>query len=227
MRPEEYALIVLRRWWLVLAAAVIAAAVAYGYSVSQPRTYQVSARLMAIAEPPDYWLDLYAKNRLASYGDLINNWNFVADALRRAGLDIDPGQAMRGLAVGRTPDSNVVQIVVTDTDPERAAAVVNALAAAFVARSEEENNQIVAEYPGGADGQKRGTVRIEQLDTPSAPTTPIGPRVKLHTAAALLLGLVLGVLLTFAGEYLDDTLRTEEDVERYLALPTVAGIPRG
>ncbi|MBX5445140.1 lipopolysaccharide biosynthesis protein [Sphaerobacter sp.] len=226
MRPEEYALIVLRRWWLVLLAAVVAGGVAYAYSISQPKTYQVSARLMAIAEPPDYWMDLYAKNRLASYGDLINNGPFVAEALQRANLDIDVGQAMSGLAVGRNSDSNVIQVVKTDTDPERAAAVVNALAAAFVARAEEENAQLVTEYPTGTEGVKRNTVRIEQLDTPGPPSTPIGPRVKLNTAAALLLGLVVGVLLTFAAEYLEDTLRTEEDVDRYLALPTVAAIPR-
>lgn len=226
MRPEEYILIVLRRWWLVALAALVAAGVAFAYSSAQPRTYQASARVMAIAEPPDYWFDLYAKNRLASYTSLINNWDFVAEAIQAANLDLDPGQAMSGLAVGHNPDSNVVQIVVTSTDPEQAANVVNALADAFVARSEQENQQIIEEYSSGPEGQRHSTVEMVKLETPSAPTTPIGPRVKLNTAAALLLGLVFGVLLTFGAEYLEDTLRTEEDIERYLALPTVAGIPR-
>lgn len=226
MRPEEYALIVLRRWWLVALAALAAATVAYVYTASQPRTYQVSARLMAIAQPPDYWLDLYAKNRLGSYKSLIDNWDFVAGALRDANLNVDPGQAIGSLALAHNPDNNVVQIVVTDTDPSRAAAVANALADAFVARSVRENEQILTNYPAGSDGQQRGTVEIVKLESPSPPTTPIGPRVKLNTAAAALLGLAFGVLLTFAAEYLDDTVRTEEDVDRYLALPTIGGIPR-
>ena len=58
------------------------------------------------------------------------------------------------------------------------------------------------------------------------PETPIGPRVKLNTAAASLLGLAFGVLLTFAAAYLDDTLRSEEDIDRYLALPTIIEVPR-
>ena len=225
MRPEEYVVIVLRRWWLVLLAAVAAAAVGYGVTATQSRTYQASTNLMAIAQPPDYWLDMYAKNRLASYTDLINNWDFVASALQQAHLNVTPGQAMAGLSVGHNPDSNTVQIVVTDTEPARAAAVVNALADAFVAQSAKDNQQIIADYSTGSSGQRQGTVEIVKLGTPGAPTTAIGPRVKLNTVAATLLGGVFGVLLTFGAEYLDDTLRTEQDVERYLELPTVTAIP--
>lgn len=226
MRPEEYVLIVLRRWWLVLLAGLVAAGVGYAYTASQPKTYQVSARMMAIAQPPDYWLDLYAKNRLASYDQLINNWDFVANAIQQAGLQIDPGQAMSGLTVGHIPDSNEVQIIKSDTDPQRAADVVNALTSAFVARAQRENQEVVTNYPTKADGTKTGTVEIVKLETANPPTTPSGPRVKLNTAAAGILGLVFGVLLTFGVEYVEDTLRTEQDVDRYLELPTIAGIPR-
>lgn len=223
MRPEEYVLIVLRRWWLVVLAALAAAGVGYAYSASQPRTYQTSTQLMAIAQPPDYWMDLYAKNRLGSYQGLIDNWDFVSSAVQAAGLDIDPGAAMDGLALGRNSDANTIQIVKTDTDPARAAAVVNAVADAFVIRSAQDNQELLQ---NSTSSQRPGTVEIIKLSTPGPPETPIGPRIKLNTAAALLLGLAFGVLLTFAVEYLDDTLRTEEDVDRYLTLPTLSGIPR-
>jgi capsular polysaccharide biosynthesis protein len=226
MRPEDYILIVLRRWWLVVIAAIVAAGVAYVYTSRQPKTYQTSTQLMAVAQPPDYWLDLYAKNRLVSYMDQINNWTFVADALKRANLNVDPSQVMGKLTVGHNPDANTVQIVMTDTDPKRAAEVVNALGDAFVAKSAAEANQIVQTYPSTADSGPHGTVQILKLDTPGPPQTPSGPRVKLNTVAAALLGIVFGVLLTFVVEYFDDTLRTEDDVDRYLEIPTLVGIPR-
>ena len=226
MRPEEYLLIVLRRWWLVVIAAVVAGAVAYAYTSSQPKTYQTSTQLQAVAQPPDYWLDLYAKNRLVSYMDQINNWNFVADALKQAKLDVDPSLVMGKLSVGHNPDANTVQIVMIDTDPQRAAAVVNALGDAFVAKAKAENTQITQTYTSSADPSPHGTVEILKLDTPGPPTTPTGPRVKLNTVAAALLGVVFGVLLTFVVEYFDDTLRTEADVDRYLEIPTLVGIPR-
>src|SRR6185312_11060277 len=216
MRPEEYLLIVLRRWWLVVLAAVVAAVVAFVYTNAQPTTYQTSTQMMAIAQPPDYWLDLYAKNRLASYMSLINNWDFVAAALKTANLNIDPSQVMGKLALGHNPDANTIQIVMTDTDPHRAASVVNALADAFVSKSAADNQQIVKNFTSPTTQTPAGTVQILKLETPSAPTTPTGPRVKLNTAAGALLGAVFGVILTFVVEYFDDTLRSEADVERYL-----------
>jgi capsular polysaccharide biosynthesis protein len=227
VRPEEYLLIIARRWWLVLMTLFVAAAVAFVYSSMQDETYETSARLMAIAEPPDYYTDLYAKNRLASYRDLIDNYEFVAQALQSANLDIDPGHAVSSLSLGHNPDSNLVQVIATDTDPERAAMVVNAVASEFVEQTEIENQQIREIYADDDESVYRGgIVRIVQLDTPSAPETPTGPRVRLNTAAAALLGLVFGVLLTFGVAYFEDTLRKPEDIERYLDLPTLGTIPK-
>ena len=64
MRPEEYLLIIVRRWWLVVLAALAAAAVGFGVTASQPRTYQASTNLMAIALPPDW----------ANYGEIMSTF---------------------------------------------------------------------------------------------------------------------------------------------------------
>jgi capsular polysaccharide biosynthesis protein len=227
VRPEEYLLIIARRWWLVVITVVVAAAVAFIYSSMQDETYETSARLMAIAEPPDYYTDLYAKNRLASYRDLIDNYDFVSDALQSANLDIDAGHAVGALSLGHNPDSNLVRVIATDTDPERAALIVNAVASQFVERTEVENEMIQEMYaPEDGTVYRGGIVRIVQLDTPSPPETPTGPRVRLNTAAAAVLGLVFGVLLTFGVAYVEDALRKPEDIERYLDLPTIGTIPK-
>jgi capsular polysaccharide biosynthesis protein len=224
MRPEEIALALLRRWWIVAIAALVAASVAYIATSSQDKTYTVSGRVMAIAEPPDYWMDLYAKNRLASYRDLISNWEFVRQALADAGSDIDPNHASAVLATGHNPDANIVQLVVTDTDPVRAAAIVNALADAFVRRNAEENERLLAQ-PRAEDGRAPGRVEMLKLDNPSPPATPSGPRVRVNTAAGGILGIVAGLMIAFALLYLDDTLKKTLDLERYLQLPVLASVP--
>ena len=214
----------LRRWWIVVLAAVVAALVAYIGTSSQPKTYSVSTRVMAIAEPPDYWMDLYAKNRLASYKDLINNWEFVRWSLEQAGSDIDPGVAQSKLSMGHNPDANIVQIVASDTDPVRAATIVNALADGFVARSDEENEQLL-QRPRPEDAPLPGTVTMLKLETPGPPTTASGPRVKVNTLAAGVLGAVAGLMVAFGLLYLDDTLKKTSDLERYLELPVLAQVP--
>lgn len=225
MRPEEILGEVLRRWWVIVIAAVVAAGIAYVGTASQPKEYTVSVRIMAIAEPPDYWMDLYAKNRLASYKDLINNWNFVHEALVAAGQeDIDPSLAQSKLQMAHNPDANTIRIIVNDTDPERAAEIVNALSAAFIQRNEEQNEALVARVTEVED-MIPGRVNMLALEQANPPTVPSGPRVKVNTVAAGLLGAAAGIVVAFALVYRDDTLKSQRDVERYLERPILATLP--
>ena len=55
---------------------------------------------------------------------------------------------------------------------------------------------------------------------------PTKPRVAAYMALAALLGLVIGVGLAFFIEYLDTSVKTLDDVERYLQIPVLAVIPK-
>ncbi|WP_297800696.1 polysaccharide biosynthesis tyrosine autokinase [Arenimonas sp. GDDSR-1] len=52
------------------------------------------------------------------------------------------------------------------------------------------------------------------------------PNIPLNLAVALLLGLVLGLLLVLLLEYMDDTLKNSEDVEKRLSLAVLGVIPK-
>lgn len=54
---------------------------------------------------------------------------------------------------------------------------------------------------------------------------PVWPRPRQNLFFALAFGLMLGLAAAFLFEYLDDSLATAEDVERYLHLPTLGSIP--
>lgn len=224
MRPEELLGTVLRRAWIIVLCAAVAAFVAWSGTSSQAKTYTTSTRIMAIAEPPDYWMDLYAKNRLVSYRELINNYTFIAEALTQAGSSMDPGGAQSRLALGHSPDGNILHLVVTDEDPVRAAELVNALADAFILRNEADNEALLNQ-PRPDDAGAPLHVNMVKLDAPTPPTTPSGPRVKVNTLAGAIVGAVGGALIVFATIYLDDTLRRTEEIERYLRLPTLARLP--
>ncbi|MDQ3685419.1 MAG: polysaccharide biosynthesis tyrosine autokinase [Acidobacteriota bacterium] len=62
--------------------------------------------------------------------------------------------------------------------------------------------------------------------TPAArPRAPVGPQRGRNILIALILSLGAGVGLAFLLDYLDDTLKSVEDVDRYIHLPTLALIP--
>lgn len=66
---------------------------------------------------------------------------------------------------------------------------------------------------------------IHVVDYASEPDSPVGPRRLQSTIIALVLSLAFGVALALFLEYLDDTIKSPEDVERGLRLPALAVIP--
>ncbi|HEX8265861.1 MAG TPA: polysaccharide biosynthesis tyrosine autokinase [Pyrinomonadaceae bacterium] len=66
---------------------------------------------------------------------------------------------------------------------------------------------------------------VSVADVAITPEDPIGPRRLLNVGMAFMLSLVFGCGLALFLEYLDDTVRTTEDVENILRLPALAVIP--
>lgn len=69
-----------------------------------------------------------------------------------------------------------------------------------------------------------GDIRI--IDNALVPDAPIKPNKKLNLAIGGILGLMVGVMLAFFGEYMDNTIKTTDDIERYLGLPVLGLIPK-
>jgi succinoglycan biosynthesis transport protein ExoP len=57
------------------------------------------------------------------------------------------------------------------------------------------------------------------------PDSPVKPRKMLNLVLSVIFGLITGAGLAFLWEYLDRSLHTEEDIERYLGLPVLSVIP--
>jgi polysaccharide biosynthesis transport protein len=66
---------------------------------------------------------------------------------------------------------------------------------------------------------------IRVVDPAEIPSRPVKPRKTLNLALGALLGLVFGIGLAFFQEYLDNSLKSPDDVARYLSIPTLGTIP--
>ncbi|MBB6599036.1 polysaccharide biosynthesis tyrosine autokinase [Luteimonas sp. MC1825] len=78
---------------------------------------------------------------------------------------------------------------------------------------------------GVAGGAGVGANNISIVDRAVVPTGRFKPNLGLNLAIGLLLGLMLGVLLAFVLEFLDDTIKSPEDVEQHLRLAMLGIIP--
>lgn len=66
---------------------------------------------------------------------------------------------------------------------------------------------------------------IQVVDKAELPTKPFKPNTALNLLLAMVVGLFFGVGLAFFLEYLDNTVKTPEDVEQLIQLPSFGMIP--
>lgn len=57
------------------------------------------------------------------------------------------------------------------------------------------------------------------------PANPVKPNKKLNMAVALVLGLMVAVGLAFVLEFMDNTIKHPDDVQKHLGLPVIGAIP--
>ena len=66
---------------------------------------------------------------------------------------------------------------------------------------------------------------VKMLTEATAPLEPVGPQRNRNIIIAFLISLGAGIGLAFLLDYLDDSVRSSDDVSRHLGLPTLAMIP--
>ena len=86
---------------------------------------------------------------------------------------------------------------------------------------------ITARYRQQSVESKIETRPVQIVNRAEPAVRPVKPSLKLNLALSLLVGLILGISLAFFIEYLDTSIKTMDDVERYLGLSVLAVIPKG
>jgi len=71
-----------------------------------------------------------------------------------------------------------------------------------------------------------GTTNIRIVDHAEVPKTPFKPKKLMNFLLSIVVGLFMGIGLAFFFEYLDNTVKTPEDIQKYLQVPNLALIPK-
>lgn len=215
---KEYYFILRNRVRLIILSTILCVVVSalVSYIVLTPK-YQTFTTLI-IGKPKGYrnidnkleYNDLLLNQKLAStYGELVKARVIVDEVIANLELDISYKAFREKVNVNLIKDTEIIKLEVTDKDPVLAAEIANETARVFMRRVK---NIMMVE-------------NISIIDKAQVPDVPIKPRPKLNMAIASVLGFMVGIFLVFLLEYLDSTIKTPDDVERYLDLPIIGVIP--
>lgn len=222
MELKQYWNIVKKRLWLVVLLVIAAclAAGVYSFYLVQPK-YQASTKLIVnqardstqLGSPVD--MNSISSNiqLVKTYKEIIRTPRIMDKVVERfPELNATSGELMEKINVGSVNDTQVMSLSAVDYSYERAAHIVNAVSVVF-----QEEIPLLFTIDN---------VSLLNEADPLRTAAPISPNPTLNLTVAFLLALLLGIGGAFLLEYLDDTLKTEEDIEAVLQLPTLSAIPK-
>ncbi|MGB6838389.1 MAG: polysaccharide biosynthesis tyrosine autokinase [Dehalococcoidia bacterium] len=218
MELTRYLRFVQRWWWLMVLGVTLGALTGYGVSHLLTPTYRSTATLLVNeTQVPGTiaYNDILTSERLTkTYRELITKRPILEQVIEEQGLTMRPGELEKMMDVAVVRDTQLLLLSVEHEDPQQAQVLANALAYAFI----ESNTEDRLSRPGS----------VSVVEAGELPDSPVNPRIALNTALAALAGLAIAVGVALLFEYLDDTVKTAEDLETtgLVALGGVARFPR-
>ncbi|BCC32347.1 TPA: Wzz/FepE/Etk N-terminal domain-containing protein [Bacillus cereus] len=147
-----------------------------------------------------------------TYKVIIKSPVILDQVKEKLGLNLTTEALNEKIEVANKKDSQVVEVTVQDKNPKLARDIANTTAEVFqseVAKIMSVNN-----------------VTVLSKAELSEELSPIKPRPMVNVVIAFVLGLMAAVGLAFLLEYLDNTVKKEEDVENLLGLPVLGIVAR-
>lgn len=200
---------------IVLSACCVAL-LAYLYvSLAKVPTYTSSATMYVInaqnAESSLTYADLQSSTQLINDSqELILSDRVIKKAIENLELEDMTAEQLRGsMSVTIQGETRFLKVAVVSTDPYRAADLAN----------------MICEVACEAFEDIMNIDKASVVDTAVVPSAPSGPNVKGFVLGGAFIGAFAMILFVMIRYMLDDTLKTTEDVEKYLGLSVLGSIP--
>ncbi|ASA23819.1 YveK family protein [Paenibacillus donghaensis] len=220
---RDYFRIVRKRMWMIISIVIVACVIAGVYSlyIKNP-VYEASTKIIVNQTPTQSTVGQLDLNQINTNIQLINTYKeiiktpAILDAVTQdyPQFNITTEELLKKVNVSSVNNTQVMTLVVRDNSYPKAAEIVNAISQVFKER-----------IPSLFNVQNVSILNEAKVDPPIQPG-PVEPNVIMNLAIAFIVSLMIGLGIAFLLEYLDDTLKTEADIERYLGLPTIAMITR-
>lgn len=206
--------LLISRIWLILSAGLFTALICFAVSkfVLTP-TYESTTKIYILNKTDNAsvtYSDVQMGTQLTKdYAELINSRYVLEEVIQKLGIDMEYRDLLKKVSVSTPTDTRIVSITVEDTDPVQAMNTANCIREAA---SEHIQNVMDIEA-------------VNVVETANMPTEKAGPSVMKWTFIGGVLGVLLVCVIILIQYLMDDTIKSSEDVEKYLGLSTLALIP--
>ena len=211
---QEIISLLLGRIWIILAAAILAGMLSLvGTMLFITPKYQSTTKMYVLSKQDSNTLtsqDMTTSLSLTKdYAVLIRSRTVIEGVISQLGLDNTYEQVLNQVNVKTETDTRVITVTVTDEDPYQACEIANAV-------REVASNHIKNVMDIDA---------VNVVDEANIPTHKSSPSFSKNTVLGALIGAILAIAVILIAYLSNDSVKTQEDVEKYLGLSTLGTIP--
>ena len=204
-----------KRWKIIALTTVLATVVSgiFSFFVISP-TYEASTKIFIGkegAESEGYNssdVSMY-QNLIKTYSELIKTKDLVNKAIDNSQYDLSVNSVLNGITVNTLTGTQILQISYQSKSPSIAKNILESITNEFITKAEEL-------VPNG---------NVKILESVELPKNPVAPNKTMNIAIAFILGMMVGFGIVFLLEYLDNTYKNKEQLEKDLDIPVLGVIP--
>lgn len=216
---REVLLLLLRKLWLILSVGFLTAIIGFVFSQFVLEPVYESTTQIYILNKQDSNTVTYSDVQLGTqltkdYAELIESRYVVETVIEELQLrtdnpELDYEAMIEKITVTTPTDTRILAITVKDTDPMLAMEMANSI------------REVAAVHIKNV----MDIEAVNVVDTANLPTQKASPSVMKWTLLGGCIGVFLVMAIVLIYYLLDDTIKTSDDVEKYLGLSTLALIP--
>ncbi len=198
---------------ILLSAAAVGLAAMLVTQVFLTPQYQSTTKMYILTQQNNDTVtssDLQASEQLTQdCAEMIQSRQVAESVISQMGLDLTAGGLLEKVTVTTSADTRIITIDVQDEDPYLARDIANAL------------RRIAADTIQDVMNIEAANV----FEEANIPEEPVSPSEIKNTLIGVFLGFVIALAAVIISYLTNDTIRTSEEVERYLHLSTLGIIP--
>ena len=206
--------VILHNLWIIIVSGVIVAAVALlvSYFIITPK-YESVTKIYVISKTNAdtmTYSDLQAGSTLTKdYKELVKSRPVLEEVLVETGIDVELKNLEAQITVEVPTDTRIVSITVEDKDPYEARIIADSVRIAASKHIREVMD----------------TEAVNVVEEASLPIEKSSPSILKNTAIGYAVGLFLAIAIVIINYIMDDTIKTPDDVEKFLGVSVLGSIP--
>ena len=175
--------------------------------------YQSTTSIYVLSRQSDANLtssDMTVSTQLTNdYVQLIKTVTVAERVIEDLNLDMTPAQLLQKVSVSPATNARIIYISVLDPDPEEAQQIANTV--------REEASMMIQKV--------MNSEAVNIVDVANLPLNKYSPSLAKNCLIGGLLGAFLTIAVILIQHFMNDTIRTAEDVEKYLGMSVLGSIP--